>query len=567
MKQFLKFSFLALLLAPFAWADQNSTLIKKALNVDASGGEHFGSAVSQWGNYLAVGAKDADETTLYWVEDNGSLIELATLTPPDGGSNTQFGGSVSLSDGIIAVGAKWSDQGGYSNSGATYLYQVVPDGTVHYLHKVTAHDANATDYFGTSVSFSHGILAVGAPSDNHSGHTGTGSAYVYRLEHNGSLSPLGKVTASDANASDAFGYSVSQSGDLLVVGANNDDHEGGGNAGSAYLFQLEQNGSVTELGKVTASDANANDEFGRSVSLFGDTFAVGAYLHDPDGLNTAGAAYLFHLEQNGSISFLDKVKDATAGAKLGNSLSMWDDLLIVGAYQETHNGKPQAGAAYLYRVEQNGSATLLDEIVAHEANASDEFGYAVSLSDGMLAIGAHRTDYWGNTDAGTVFLYDVGPAANRAPVDIRPDPFLGFSLEKEELIHNLQTGWLKATEDLVYNAYGLTVYAGDDWNVTVHEHSDEPSPVHFAYDVDQNGQIVVNSLEFHLYALQPYLDASMGKFLLAREMSRMLMTKNFYYSDITGDGSSTGDWFKSGLMDFLVGADDRVLEILGCGTD
>ena len=35
----------------------------------------------------------------------------------------------------------------------------------------------------------------------------------------------------------------------------------------AYLFQLEQNGSVTEVGKVTASDADANDEFGRSVSL------------------------------------------------------------------------------------------------------------------------------------------------------------------------------------------------------------------------------------------------------------------------------------------------------------
>ena len=67
MKQFLKFSFLAILLAPFAWADQNSTLINKVINGDASGGEHFGSSVSQWGNYLAVGAKDADETTLYWV--------------------------------------------------------------------------------------------------------------------------------------------------------------------------------------------------------------------------------------------------------------------------------------------------------------------------------------------------------------------------------------------------------------------------------------------------------------------------------------------------------------------
>ena len=114
-----------------------------------------------------------------------------------------------------------------------------------------------------------------------------------------------------------LGSSVSLSGNLLVVGAYDDDHAGGIDAGSAYLFQLEPNGSVTELGKVMASDAYANDEFGRSVSLFGDTFAVGAEMHDPNGLNSAGAAYLFRLEQNGSISFLDKVKDGPAGAKLG----------------------------------------------------------------------------------------------------------------------------------------------------------------------------------------------------------------------------------------------------------
>ena len=119
-----------------------------------------------------------------------------------------------------------------------------------------------------------------------------GSAYLYRVEQNGTVSHLSKFTASDAIATDKFGSSVSLSGNLLAVGSYDDDHAGGVDAGSAYLFQLEQNGSVTEVGKVTASDADANDEFGRSVSLFGDTFAVGAYMHDPNGLNSAGAAYL-----------------------------------------------------------------------------------------------------------------------------------------------------------------------------------------------------------------------------------------------------------------------------------
>jgi hypothetical protein len=563
MKQFLEFSFLAVLLAPFAWGDQNAAFLDKVIPSDAVNQGHFGSAVSVWGDLSVVGASNADAVYVYREEHNGSVTKIEKLTAPDGGSNTQFGYSVSMDGGILAVGAKWSDQGGQSNSGAAYLYWIEQNGSAHFLQKLVPSDAVTEDNFGYSVSVSDHFVAVGSPYHDHGGNVDAGSAYLYRVEQNGTVSYLSKVTSSDSNSSDKFGSSVSLSGNLLAVGANDDDHAGGVNAGSAYLFQLEQNGSVTELGKVTASDADANDEFGRSVSLFGDTFAVGAYMHDPDGLNTAGAAYLFRLEQNGSISFLDKVKDAPAGAKLGNSLSMWEDLLIVGAYQETHDGKPDAGAAYLYRVEQNGSATLLDQIVAHDANVSDEFGYAVSLSDGVVAVGAHRTDYWGNTDAGTVFFYDVEPAANRPPVDIRPDPFLGFSPEKEELIHNFQTGWLKAAEDLVFDAYGFTVDSIDDWNVTVHEHGNDPNPLYFLFESGPNDEVDVTYLNFNLPALQPHLDASMGKFLLARETCRMLLMKNSHYEDITGDGVSNGSWFKSGLIDFLVGADDRIVAILG----
>ena len=47
-----------------------------------------------------------------------------------------------------------------------------------------------------------------------------------------------KLTASDAAPSDGFGYSVSLSGDVAVVGAWNDVHAGGNDAGSAYLFEL-----------------------------------------------------------------------------------------------------------------------------------------------------------------------------------------------------------------------------------------------------------------------------------------------------------------------------------------
>ena len=54
-------------------------------------------------------------------------------------------------------------------------------------------------------------------------------------------------------------------------------------AGAAYLYQLEANGSATYLTKVTAPDAAAEDNFGYSVSQSGNILAVGAYYADPEG--------------------------------------------------------------------------------------------------------------------------------------------------------------------------------------------------------------------------------------------------------------------------------------------
>ena len=96
-----------------------------------------------------------------------------------------------------------------------------------------------------------------------------GAAYLYRLESNGTANYLTKVTAPDKASGDRFGVSVSQSGDILAVGADASDPDGMSNAGSAYLYRLESNGTATYLNKVTAPDKTSDDRFGYSVSQFG----------------------------------------------------------------------------------------------------------------------------------------------------------------------------------------------------------------------------------------------------------------------------------------------------------
>ena len=77
-----------------------------------------------------------------------------------------------------------------------------------------------------------------------------------------------KITADDAEEEDQFGYSVSISGDYAVIGAYYDD-DGGSGSGCAFIFFGRQNWAST----IDASNSNvkligeaSNDYFGVSVS-------------------------------------------------------------------------------------------------------------------------------------------------------------------------------------------------------------------------------------------------------------------------------------------------------------
>ena len=78
-----------------------------------------------------------------------------------------------------------------------------------------------------------------------------------------------KLRASDLASWDRFGISVALSGDTALVGAYTDD-DGGTDSGSAYVF-VRSGTTWSEQAKLTASDAAAQDHFGNSVELSGDT--------------------------------------------------------------------------------------------------------------------------------------------------------------------------------------------------------------------------------------------------------------------------------------------------------
>jgi len=276
----------------YDFSDPCNIIETKLTASDAAAGDVFGLSVAINGATAIVGARYDDDAGLssgsaylFDFSDPCNIIETK-LTASDAAADDQFGFSVALSGTTALVGAHGNDDAG-SNSGSAYLYDFSDPCNIIET-KLTASDAAAEDWFGWSVALSGSTALVGAVWDDDAG-TASGSAYLYDFSDPCNITET-KLTASDAAASDNFGYSVAISGTAALVAARGND-DAGSDSGSAYLFDFSNPCNISET-KLTASDAASADQFGFSVALSGATALVGAHGNDDAGSNS-GSAYLF----------------------------------------------------------------------------------------------------------------------------------------------------------------------------------------------------------------------------------------------------------------------------------
>ena len=209
------------------------------------------------------------------------------VTAADGAAGDQFGNSVSVSGDVALIGAENDDDKG-SNSGSAYVFSR-SGSTWSQQKKLTADDGATGDYFGSSVSVNGDVVLVGAEEDDDKG-SASGSVYIFSRNGN-TWSQQNKLTAADGAAFDWLGHSVSVSGDVALIGAWGDDDKGS-NSGSAHFFQLCDEEKYSKQTKFTAADGAAFDWFGSSVSVSGDVALVGADDDDDRG-SSSGSAYLY----------------------------------------------------------------------------------------------------------------------------------------------------------------------------------------------------------------------------------------------------------------------------------
>ena len=234
------------------------------------------------------------------------------------------------------------------------------------------------DLFGDSVSLYGNTLAVGASFESSNQTTITngptasadnsslysGAVYVY-TRSGSNWTQEAYIKAANNGVDDRFGNPVSLFGETLAVSARledsnqttitngNDASADSSNVNSGAVYVYTRNGTTwTQQAYIKAVNNDIGDYFGVSISLSGDTLAVGAYNEDSNQTTIT----------NGPTASAD-------------------------------NSNAYSGAVYVYtRSGSNWSQQAYLKAVNNDALDADSFGSKVSLSGDTLAVAASSED-------------------------------------------------------------------------------------------------------------------------------------------------------------------------------
>lgn len=299
-----------------------------------------GWSVAISGNRFAYGCPGADNQAgraYVGVFASGNRPTEITPSPNSRAPGDQFGYSVALSSSRVAVGAPFNDFGG-ADSGRIHFFTF--DSNANAVPLGTRSDFFINGRFGTSVAISGDRVVAGGPNSL----SGQGRAVVYEASL-GSTALL----AVGREAGDNVGDSVDISGDTVVFGAWGDD-DTGTDAGAAYVFVRNSDGTWSQQQKLTASDGRPDDHFSEhAVTIEGDIIVVGATSWDSQTSgDNAGAAYVF--TRSGTLWTRQTAIYGNPAENFGIGVDLSGDTALIGARGADANGDPRTGAAYVYRL-------------------------------------------------------------------------------------------------------------------------------------------------------------------------------------------------------------------------
>jgi trimeric autotransporter adhesin len=288
-------------------------------------------------------------------------------------------------------------------------YPVVVDPLVQ--AKLTASDGAANDLLGFSVSISGNTVVVGALQAS-PGFVNQGSVYVFVKPASGwaNMTQTAELTASDGMTGDLLGTGVSISGNTVVAGAILASIGNNVSQGAVYVFVKPASGwqNMNQTAKLTASDGAANDNLGRSVSISGNTVMAGAPGATIGSNSLEGAAYVFVKPASGWKDMTQTAKltasDGLANGSVGFSVAI-NGVTAVAGEPDGITGDI-AGAAYVFVKPVSGwkDMTQTAKLTNSDGFPDNLLGVSVAVSGNTVVAGASNT-----SAGGTAYVY-VEPA-------------------------------------------------------------------------------------------------------------------------------------------------------------
>ena len=280
------------------------------------------------------------------------------------------------------------------------------------------------DKFGQAVAVAPDgeHIAVGAPSG---GPDDSGLVLIYARPAGGwsevdldaplatlAPPPLAGSTVGEFGASLAFG----RSGDLAIGAPGT--RTGASNVGAVFVF-APKGGSFVASEALQSLAPQANGRFGAALDIAIDpdgsgVLVIGAPDEGPLGQAT-GRAYMVPIA--GGAYGIPQAIEANSGIgdKFGSSVSARNGIVVIGAERSDAAGT-DSGRAIVYRRTLDGSLDQFTTLVP-PPGASQGAGAAVATNGDVVLVGAPLAETAGRPAAGRVFVYDLAgpPAATRPP--------------------------------------------------------------------------------------------------------------------------------------------------------
>ena len=382
----------------------------------------FGSAMPSDGYLQILGhAIDADTIDFDPVNTKIKLfkpgfefpLSYTSMTPA---SNTSyFGVTLDMDENTLVIGTK---------AGKFYVF-AYDESSETWIQEAEISDPDGNDiYFGRYVKISGDTIITSSHRYDANNYTDNGRAYIYT--RSGTTWTL-NITIDGPNQDNShFGIGLEIVGNIIVISApeesinkdmgngviriyeyngtnvtlkqtingNNAEHIGyngiyidgnrmivsAGNYYDAWLY--EYNGTSWVLSETFTG----NEHFGHSVGISGDKIIIGAYTYD-DGNIKPGAFYVYTYDgsnwnNSGPIMASDKVD----GSYFGFAVSIYEDYVVIGAKYNDINGNSNVGKAYIYKFD---GTNWIEKQIIEGIGTNDSLGCAVCVNDIHVIIGVY----------------------------------------------------------------------------------------------------------------------------------------------------------------------------------